>query len=696
MIIIPLWQESFLLLSLHVWLWLLPEPWRELLSELRSLVSLYAGYSLLPPAFVLEDLHTEYSGAPVTLGFKSLTHPLLDSGIISYKWYDASDKLITVGESLSLNRVSDSGEYYCKITFSHGRETVEAVTPRVSVKIEKGTVKVPEIPSLIYNGATQYPSVPYSDLYTAEARGYVEVGSYTLTLTLRDTDNYRWEDREEKSTTASFDIIPDLPVSISVLNPPSLTEYSAFDSFESDGMTLSVLYNSGRREELDASLAEFYYQSGDCFLYNDNAVIVEYMGCRALQPIRVSRVDYTHAVILQSTSLVYNGRYQTLAPIGEFPIGEDGLPLCYRIIGGGTDIGEYQIRLEFFTDSINYNIPEPIYATLTVLPLSCEVIWSDEQIVYDGEIKCPKAYFINEYGAKIPLMAKGGGIYAGKSYTASVTSPSENYIFTNISCTFTVEKATFDLSGVEWSELSYTYDGSPKSPYLLNLPEGLTVREYIGIGESEIGEYTLGAIFDYDSENYNPPVLPTAVMVIKSPTPIEDKNNAHIYIFISLSMLLLGLMTFVLVRRREALVAYFKSIKRANKPKVSTDARNKIENIGSVLSVDSARADELISDSLARTLIRKNPIPVKTGGARRGVINLDTISASYESGSIVDINSLKEKGLIDGAVCYIKVLGRGTIDKPLKIFANSFSLNAVKMIALTGGEVNKIQSKRLK
>ena len=665
-------------------------------SPVTSSFSLYAGYSLLPPEFVLKDLHAEYNGAPTVISFESLTHPLLDSGIISYQWYNSSGKQVSVRESLTLNGVSDSGEYYCRISFSHGRETVETVTPKVSVSVVRGIVKVPDIPSLVYNGGMQYPILPYSELYTADVQGHVDVGTYTITLTLLDADNYRWEDVNGKSATVSFDILPELPVSISVLNTPTVTSYSAFDFFNGEGMTLSVLYNSGRRAEIDASQAEFYYQSGDCFLYTDNAVIVEYMDCRTLQPVTVSRIDYTHSVSLTSASFTYNGKYQTLTPVGEFPVGEDGISLCYRIIGGGTDIGEYPIKLEFFSDSTNYNIPEPIYATLTVIPLTCKVVWSTDKIVYDGEIKCPEAYFINEYGTKIPLFAKGGGIYAGSGYTATVSSPSENYIFENVTREFTIEKATFDLTGVVWSELSYVYDGNPKAPYLLNLPEGLTVKEYIGVGESEVGEYTIGVVFEYDTENYNAPLLPDAVMVIKEPFSLFGKDKAHVYVFISLSMLLLGLMTFVLVKRREALVAYFKGIRAANKPQPHINSSDNIANVGSILSVNADRADEFISNSLARTLIRKSLIPINTGGTRRGVINLDTISEAFEAGSIVDINSLKDKGLIDENVCYVKVLARGTLDKPLKIFANSFSLSAVKMIALTGGEVNKIQSKRLK
>ena len=50
---------------------------------------------------------------------------------------------------------------------------------------------------------------------------------------------------------------------------------------------------------------------------------------------------------------------------------------------------------------------------------------------------------------------------------------------------------------------------------------------------------------------------------------------------------------------------------------------------------------------------------------------------------------MKDKGIIPRDAKYVKVLARGIIDKPINIIANSFSLSAVKMIALTGGSARR-------
>jgi ribosomal protein L18E len=102
--------------------------------------------------------------------------------------------------------------------------------------------------------------------------------------------------------------------------------------------------------------------------------------------------------------------------------------------------------------------------------------------------------------------------------------------------------------------------------------------------------------------------------------------------------------------------------------------------------IDCIRADNLITDALAKDLLRRSREVIFTSGTRREIINVDTLSDSFSAHDRVDVNILKDKSLIHPDTSYVKVLARGTIDKPLKVYANDFSLSAVKMIALTGGE----------
>ena len=120
------------------------------------------------------------------------------------------------------------------------------------------------------------------------------------------------------------------------------------------------------------------------------------------------------------------------------------------------------------------------------------------------------------------------------------------------------------------------------------------------------------------------------------------------------------------------------------------------ENQTVSLEVDVERADELITDSLAKSLLKKEGDCIYTSGNAKCIINVDTLSESFAAGDRVDVNSLKDKGLVPPDTAYLKVLARGSIDKPLSVLANDFSLSAVKMIALTGGEAKRVITLREK
>ena len=109
-------------------------------------------------------------------------------------------------------------------------------------------------------------------------------------------------------------------------------------------------------------------------------------------------------------------------------------------------------------------------------------------------------------------------------------------------------------------------------------------------------------------------------------------------------------------------------------------------------AVDVQRADDLITDGMARGLFRAGREVIRTYGYRRSIVNVDTLSEHFEAGERVDVNILKYKCLIPYDTGYLKILARGVLDKPLTVYATDFSLPAVKMIALTGGEAHKVRT----
>ena len=113
------------------------------------------------------------------------------------------------------------------------------------------------------------------------------------------------------------------------------------------------------------------------------------------------------------------------------------------------------------------------------------------------------------------------------------------------------------------------------------------------------------------------------------------------------------------------------------------------EEVETVEEVAATEVDEMMTDKAAEHFL---VVSDETGGnGKLGIINVGVISAAYQAGETVDLASLQEKGMIDGNIGRLKVLASGTLDKPLIIKADAFSVQAVKMITLTGGQAIELK-----
>ncbi len=100
--------------------------------------------------------------------------------------------------------------------------------------------------------------------------------------------------------------------------------------------------------------------------------------------------------------------------------------------------------------------------------------------------------------------------------------------------------------------------------------------------------------------------------------------------------------------------------------------------------VAANEVDELMQDEIATALIEEDEeISDKT---KSDIVNIDTLSKHFEDGETVTLEEIKKRipSVSKRATC-IKVLARGVLDKKLTVIADSFSLQAVKMIIITGG-----------
>ena len=100
--------------------------------------------------------------------------------------------------------------------------------------------------------------------------------------------------------------------------------------------------------------------------------------------------------------------------------------------------------------------------------------------------------------------------------------------------------------------------------------------------------------------------------------------------------------------------------------------------------IDAVEADEMISDDFA---MENANYEEGAGVGRQGIINIGMLDENFEAGDTITLAILKERGLMPRKVGRMKVLADGILNKPLIIKSESYSIEAIKMIELTGGKV---------
>lgn len=110
------------------------------------------------------------------------------------------------------------------------------------------------------------------------------------------------------------------------------------------------------------------------------------------------------------------------------------------------------------------------------------------------------------------------------------------------------------------------------------------------------------------------------------------------------------------------------------------------EPVPVVEEINAEEADELLTDEAAWATVTVAEAEEKANGVR-AYINIGTLNEFFEPGSHVTLAILQERGLISPKVRRIKILADGILNRPLTVEAHAFSVQAVKMIHLTGGSV---------
>ena len=505
-----------------------------------------------------------------------------------------------------------------------------------------------------------------------------EPGTYYVSAITDGNENYK----AIESVRVQFEITAVIPISMNVkLNK---TRFVAFDFISESDVTITFVNNNGSISVGALNEAVIVYPSGEGFRYGDNTVAIRFGEFSSICEIEVIKRDYDLSGITWSESeFIYDGNVHSVYVSG-LP---EGVTVREYYGESAINAGIYLAGVILNFDEWNYNTPiineyrYEIKKSVVAIPIIPDII-------YNGKMQSP------EVAVSYPLvMQYKEGIEAGEYCVVVRLADELNYELENgesradISYLILPAQITVRISDVHKYLLSRrggaTYeiiDGA--------LFEGDDLLLKINYGDDEVNA-------ESGNPNYILTVIPGSIIRHKG----LSESGAFIFFTVLFIILLLIFVIIVILKRRKSISAYVSMIKCRLSPihpdgsernAVSERDEKDEEDVITGLGVAASHANDLISDSLARDLLRRDDVIIETGGSKKRIINVDTLSNSFSEGEIVDVNKLKEMSLVPYDTAYIKVLARGMIDKPLKVYANDFSLVAVKMIALSGGEAIRV------
>ena len=113
---------------------------------------------------------------------------------------------------------------------------------------------------------------------------------------------------------------------------------------------------------------------------------------------------------------------------------------------------------------------------------------------------------------------------------------------------------------------------------------------------------------------------------------------------------------------------------------------DEVVNEAPIEEVSVYEVNKLMSDEEAEARVEASEREVNK--AKKGIINVDTLSMYFDNDEIVTLEEIKRRVPgFDKKVTFLKVLARGTLSKRLIVDADDYSLDAEKMILLKGGRV---------
>ena len=220
--------------------------------------------------------------------------------------------------------------------------------------------------------------------------------------------------------------------------------------------------------------------------------------------IEKARYDMSNVRFI-GRSFVYDGNEHRLEVTGDLP---EGVTVSY-VNNGLTDVGSVEVIAIFKGDTHNYEPIKELSATLTVVKGEYDmsnIKFEDKTVTYDGTLHSLEVTGTLPEGVTVTYVNNHKAFAGTYEVTAHFKGDGLNYNpIPDMTAILTIEKATYDMSGVTFKDKTFTYDGEAHTCVVEGeLPEGVTVYYDGNYNKFEVGVYEITAHFKGDEKNYNP------------------------------------------------------------------------------------------------------------------------------------------------------------------------------------------------
>ena len=202
------------------------------------------------------------------------------------------------------------------------------------------------------------------------------------------------------------------------------------------------------------------YQNGEVVVTVNQPMVSAnaYNSCRK---IKISGLEkeytYTGAVIKPAIELKIGGNVLKL--------GKD-----YKLTYGNKTVGNKKLIITFIN---NYAYLGKVVYSYRIVPKPVDVIWSNTQLVYNGENQAPVGEVVGLIGSDKCNVVVDGAVKCG-SYISAVRLSNKNYTLAkNATCEYTISPKPVELV---WESTSAVYNGNYQAP----------VAKVLGIVENDI------------------------------------------------------------------------------------------------------------------------------------------------------------------------------------------------------------------